>query len=150
MYPHRKCRRCAVLLFVLLALVAGIAGAQSRPYTEGSVWGITMIRVKPGMLDVYLRELLPLRKQLMEEAKKQGLLLSTHILSGTAMGRDDFDLVILEEYKNWATFDGLADKFEAMQQRIVGNEEKQAQVMSKRVEVREIVGEKTMQELIPK
>jgi hypothetical protein len=50
--------------------------------------------------------------------------------------------MFLTEYKNWA-----ADRLEhqAMLSNIVGSEEKQVQLMTKRAEVREIVGEKTMQ-----
>ena len=32
-------------------------GASTAPYTEGSVWEITMVHVKPGMGDDYLKGL---------------------------------------------------------------------------------------------
>jgi hypothetical protein len=127
-----------------------MAVAQDKPYTEGTVWTVTMIRVKPGMFDVYMRDLLPLRKKIEDEAKKQGLVLSSRILSGNSMGHDDWNVMILEEYKNWAAFDGLAAKFDAILSKMVGAEDKQVQLMSKRGEVREIVGSKTMQELVIK
>ena len=100
------------------------------------------------MLDVYMREVLPLRKKINEEAKKQGLILSDHILSGSASGRDDFDVMFLTEYKNWAAFDGISAKYDAIAGKIVGSEEKQTQLMTKRTEVRDIMGAKPMQELI--
>jgi len=127
-----------------------MAFGQDLPYTEGSVWGITMIRVKPGMLDVYMRDVLPMRKQIFEEAKKQGFVISSHTLSGNATGRDDFDVMFLVEYKNWAAFDGINAKFRAIEDKIVGPEEKQVQLMTKRTDVREILGGKVMQELITK
>lgn len=139
-------------LAVSTLLVLGSSGvqAQDRPYTEGTVWTVTMIRVKPGMFDVYMRDLLPMRQKMVEESKKLGLLLSTHILAGSSNGRDDFDLMILEEYKNWAAFDGMSAKMDAIMRNVIGAEDKQVQVMTKRTEVREIVGEKTMQEVVPK
>jgi len=144
-------RRLVILvLYGVLSLGSAIVYGQEKPYTEGSVWYITMIRVKPGMLDVYMRDVLPLRKKIDEEAKKQGLILSDHILSGNASGRDDFDVMFLTEYKNWAAFDGLSAKYDAIVGTIIGSEEKQVQLMTKRTEVREIVGEKQMQELIMK
>src|ERR1022692_3261284 len=73
----------------ILCLLCATVYAQDKPYTEGSVWYISMIRVKPGMLDVYMREVLPLRKKINEEAKKQGLAVSDHIFTGNSMGRDD-------------------------------------------------------------
>ena len=143
-------RFTTLALFGVLALGSVVVYAQEKPYTEGSVWFVTMIRVKPGMLDVYMREVLPLRKKFNDEAKKQGLILSDHILSGSASGRDDFDVMFLTEYKNWAAFDGITAKFDAIAGKIVGSEEKQVQLMTKRAEVREIMGEKAMQELIMK
>jgi hypothetical protein len=139
-----------LLLFGVLSLSSVIVYGQEKPYTEGSVWYITMVRVKPGMLDVYLRDVLPLRKKIDDEAKKQGLILSDHILSGSASGRDDFDVMFLTEYKNWAAFDGISAKYDGIASTIIGPEEKQVQLMTKRTEVREILGEKAMQELIMK
>ena len=134
----------------LLALISAGALAQEKPWTEGSVWSISMIRVKPGMFDVYMREVLPLRKKINDEAKKQGLLVSSHVLAGNAVGRDDFDVVFMDEYKNWAAFDGMTAKYDAITSKLVGPEEKQVQLMTKRTEVREILGDKVMQELIVK
>jgi len=102
------------------------------------------------MFDVYMRDILPMRKKLDEEARKQGLVLSSHVFSGLSSGKDDWDVMFMDEYKNWAAFDGLNAKYDAIMKRIVGDESKQVDVMTKRVEVREIIGEKVMQELIPK
>ena len=143
-------RVSTLVLFGVLSLFPFLVYGQEKPYTEGSVWSISMIRVKPGMMDVYMRDILPLRKKINEEAKKQGLVLSSHILMGPATGRDDFDVMFLDEYKNWAAFDGINAKFDAIAIKIIGTEEKQVQLMTKRTEVREILGEKVMQELIAK
>jgi len=135
------------LLFGVLSLSSAMAYGQEKPYKASSVWYIEMIRVKPGMFDVYMRDVLPLRAKIEEEAKKQGLIISSHVLSGPATGRDDFDVMFLTEYKNWAAFDGLEAKYEAILSKVVGSEEKQVQLMTKRTEVREIMGEKAMQEM---
>ena len=139
----------ATLWFVLGLLTLGnqASVAQDKPYKEGTVWTVSFIKVKPGMFDVYMRDLAVQRKKLMDEAKKQGLIVSEKMLSGSAAGRDDWDLMLMVEYKNWAAFDGLSEKFDALALKVVGSEEKQVQTMIKRTEVREIVGEKTLQEL---
>ena len=134
----------------ILCVLSVTVYAQEKPYTEGSVWFISMIRVKAGMLDVYMREVLPLRKKINEEAKKQGLVVSDHIFTGNATGRDDWDVMFMTEYKNWAAFDGITAKYDAIASRVIGPEDKQVQLMTKRTEVREIMGGKTMQELIIK
>ena len=102
------------------------------------------------MFDVYMREVLPLRKKINEEAMKQGLVISSHVLSGNSMGRDDWDVMLLEEYKNWAAFDGITAKYDAIEAKLIGSEDKQVQLMTKRGEVREILGNKVMQELVTK
>jgi hypothetical protein len=137
----------ALCTTLLLLLVTQTAFAQDKPYKEGSVWTVTFVKVKPGMTDSYLRDLGANRKKLMEQAKKDGLILSERLLSGEATGREDFDLILMVEYKNWAAFDGLSDKFRALAEKMVGSEDKQVQMMTKRTEVREIVGTKTMQEI---
>ena len=151
MNRNPRWRVSTLVLFALLSASPLIAYAQDeKPYTEGSVWSVTLIRVKPGMFEAYMREILPLRKKVNEEAMKQGLILSSHVLAGNSSGRDDFDVMILDEYKNWAAFDGLTAKYDAILSKLVGSEEKQVQLMTKRTDVREILGGKNMQEMLIK
>ena len=140
-------RLAAIALLGVATLAPVAASAQDKPYTEGSVWNVSMIRVKAGMFDVYMRDILPLRKKINEEAIKQGFLLSSHILTGSASGRDDWNLIILDEFKNWAAFDGLSAKYETIANKLVGTEEVQTQMMAKRLDIREIVANKPMQEV---
>ena len=72
------------------------------------------------------------------------------MLAGESAGREDFDLILMVEYKNWAAFDGISAKYDSIMSKIVGSEDKQVQLMVKRTEVREIMRDKTMQELIIK
>jgi len=137
----------ALCTMLVLMLAAQTGFGQEKPYKEGSVWTVTFVKVKPGMMDTYLRDLGANRKKLMEQAKKDGLILSERLLSGDATGREDFDLILMVEFKNWAAFDGLSDKFRALAEKMVGSEDKQVQMMTKRTEVREIIGTKTMQEI---
>ena len=137
----------ALCTSLLLILATQTTFGQDKPYKEGSVWTVTFVKVKPGMMDMYLRDLGANRKKLMEQAKKDGLILSERLLSGDATGRDDYDLILMVEYKNWAAFDGLSDKFRTLAEKMVGSEDKQVQMMMKRTDVREIIGTKTMQEI---
>src|SRR5207245_7911804 len=112
----------ALCTTLLLMLATQAAFGQDKPYKEGSVWTVTFVKVKPGMMDNYLRDLGANRKKLMEQAKKDGLILSERLLSGDATGREDFDLILMVEFKNWAACDGLADKFRALAEKMVGSE----------------------------
>ncbi len=99
------------------------------------------------MGDDYLKLLAKNYKINMEEQKKQNLILSYKILQGEASTRDDFDLLLMVEYKNMAAFDGLREKIDPIDQKITGGEEQQRQGTTKRAEVRDILGDKTMREI---
>jgi hypothetical protein len=143
-------QRMTVLVSFASLLTSAPAWSQERPYREGSVWVVSFVKTKNGLADDYLREVIPARKKLMDEAQKQGLIVSQRILSGISSNREDWDIMFLDEYKNWAAFDGLTAKFDAVLKKVVGDEAAQTQLMVKRIDVRELVGDKVMQELIPK
>jgi hypothetical protein len=54
----------------------------------------------------------------------------------------------MEEYKNWAAFNGIRDKFDPIQKKVVGDETAKRHLMTKRLDVRRILGSKFGQELI--
>ena len=143
-----------VILLTAYCVVAGYAGAQSSssdssaaPYTEGPVWDITMVKTKAGMGDDYLRGLGQTLKGAMEEQKKQGIIMDYKVLLGDASGRDDFNVLIMVEYKNMAAFDGLREKTDPIMSKVVGNQDAQRQMAVKRLDIREILGTKTMREV---
>lgn len=140
----------ALVLVTSVALAPRALEAQSRPYTEGSVWSLTMVRTTEGFEDDYLRSLATTWKRVGDEAKKQGLALSYKILSTDANGPEDWNLLLIVEFKNWAALDGLNDKFEAIQQKVVGSQDAQRELATKRLEIRRIVGTKNAQELFLK
>lgn len=141
-----------VLAFTVAAglSVCQQALGQAKLYTEGSVWSLTFIKLKPGMFDAYMQDAVVGRAREMAEAKKQGLVLSYKVLSGTSANREDWDILFMEEYKNWAAFDGLSERLAAIQTKAHGSVEKVVEASLKRTDVREVVGNKRMQELIIK
>ena len=130
----------------LMTAWAGSAQAEA-PYTEGSVWQVTMVHTKPGMSDDYLKGLAKNLKTTMEEQKKQGLILSYKILLGQAATPGDFDIVNMVEYANMAAPDGLREKTDPIATKLIGNDDQQRQSAMKRAEIREIVGSKLMREI---
>ena len=117
------------------------------PYTEGSVWELTMVRTKPGMDDDYLKNLAQAYKSTSEEAKKQGIIMDYKILLGDPANKEDFNILLMVEYKNMAAFDGLRQKTDPIAQKMIGGEEQLRQGSMKRMELREILGAKTMREI---
>jgi len=126
----------------------GLCSAQSdAPYTEGSVWNITMVKTKPGMDDQYLKGLATTFKGNLDEAKKQKLILSYKILIGSAATSNDFNILLMVESKDMAALDNGREKFDPIAKKIEGSVEEQEKTMVKRLDIREIVGDKLMREV---
>jgi len=149
--------------FAVLALTCGLSGiclgqsspstttktsgGSSAPYTEGSVWVISMIKTKTGLEDEYLKQITGTVKPVYEEAKKQKIVLSYKILTGESSDQHDFNILILVEYPNMAAFDGMRDKMDPVLAKVMGSEEQRKDMAVKRLDIREILGTKTMREI---
>jgi hypothetical protein len=123
------------------------SGSMTAPYTEGSVWEITLVHVKPGMGDEYLKGLAKNLKTSLEEEKKQGIIVSYKILLGDASTPNDFNIINMVEYKNMAALDNLREKTDPIAAKIIGGEQQLREGAVKRAELREIIGNKTMREI---
>jgi hypothetical protein len=132
----------------LCAAWAGLCSAQSdAPYTEGTVWNVTMVKTKAGMSDDYLKGLAKTFKGTLDEAKKQNLIISYKILLGESSAPQDYDILLLVESKNMAAFDNSREKFDPISKKIEGSVDEQRQTAVKRLDIREILGSKTMREI---
>ena len=133
---------------MLLLITPALAWAQSNaPYTEGSVWVITTVKTKASLEDDYLKNLSHAYRSVMNEAKKQGTILDYKILLGDAASPQDFDFMLMVEYKDMAALDALRDKMDPLLKKVMGSEDQQRQANVKRGETREILGTKTMREV---
>jgi hypothetical protein len=138
----------AVAVAALMTGWAGLCSAQSdAPYTEGTVWQVTMVHTKPGMSDDYLKGLAKFLKATMDAEKKEGLIVSYKMLLGEASTPADYDILLMVEFKNMAALDGLRAKTDPIAQKIMGGEDQQRQLAMKRTELREIMGSKLMREI---
>ena len=126
---------------------ASSAGGSSAPYNEGPVWTLTMIKTKTGLADEYIKQITGTVKPVYDEEKKEKAILDYKILNGEASNSQDFNILILVEYPNWAAFDHLRDKMDPIIEKVMGSEEQRKQLAVKRLDVREILGTKTMREI---
>jgi hypothetical protein len=120
---------------------------SSAPYNEGSVWTLSMIKTKTGLADEYIKQITGTVKPVYDEEKKQKTILDYKILMGDASNPHDFNILILVEYPNWAAFDTLREKMDPIVAKVMGSEEQRTQMAVKRLDVREILGTKTMREI---
>jgi hypothetical protein len=142
----KKIQMAVIAAFALSAV--SLCFAQSdAPYNEGPVWLITMVKTKAGMSDDYLKMLAKIYRSTNEEAKKQGIIMDYKILVGDASNSQDFDILLMQEMQNMASLDGVRDKLDPINKKIIGSEDAQRQGAVKRMEVREIMGNKLMREI---
>jgi hypothetical protein len=135
---------------VFVLLFAPSMFAQEH-YTEGPIWRVTLIRVKPTHMDDYLTTLRQSTKAVYEESKRQGSIIDYKVfLKETKNNPEDWDICIAVEYRNHAALDGLAAKGEAVRDKILGGKAPAQQLNEKRAEIREIVSSELLQEIFLK
>jgi hypothetical protein len=133
----------------LCVIAAGLSvyAQASRPYRNGSVWTMSMIRMKPGMDSAYLTYLATDWKRNQESLKTEGLILSYRVLTTESHGSSDWDVLLLTEYKDLATLEANQDKADAVVQKVVGDDQKQMQGYKERSEIREVLGTRLAREI---
>jgi hypothetical protein len=137
-------------LVVGLVLFAVSAIAQEH-FSEGPVWRVTLVKVKPAQMDAYLASLRQASKPLLDEEKRQGIIVDYKVfLKETQESPHDWDLALAVQYKNHAAMDGATAKAEAIRDKILGGKQPAQQIAEKRVEIREIVSSTLLQEILLK
>ena len=137
-------------LSIFLLLLTPCLFAQEH-YTEGPIWRVQLIRVKPTQMDAYLTSLRQSSKPLLEEQKKNGTIMDYKLfLKETKHSPEDWDVCLAIEYKKHAAMDGLAAKGEMARDKILGGKQPAQQLSEKRAEIRELVSSELLQEIILK
>jgi len=131
-------------------VLANVASAADRAYTEGSVLNVSSIRTEPGMFDAYMTYLAGTYKQLMEEQKKAGIILDYAVYSVVPQKPGDPDIYLVTTYKNMAALDGLADRTDAIQQKLIGDMAQRSAAMIARGKLRTLGGSQLIRQLILK
>jgi len=106
-----------------------------------------MIKTKTGLNDEYIKQITSTVKPVYDEAKKQKIILSYKILNGESSDSHDFNILILVEYPNYAAFDTQREKMDPILTKVMGSEDQRKDMAVKRLDVREILGTKTMREI---
>jgi hypothetical protein len=136
----------------LLAIVAlgGTATAADRPFTDGPVSVVTSVRTEPGQANAYMKYLASTYKPMMEEAKKAGHILGYAVYGTQPRGPGDPDMYLVVTYKNMAAFDGLDDRMDAIQEKMVGSMDQRDAATVARGKMRTILGSEMIQQMILK
>jgi len=136
----KRNRTLVGLLIVLTLVVSVVVAAQvNRPYRNGSVWSISFIKMRPGMDTAYLNYIASEWKREQDALKKDGQILSYKVLTTEAHGSNDWNIMLMSEYKDLATMEANQDKADNLAQTVVGNDEKQMQGYRDRLQIREVL-----------
>ena len=142
-----------LLFTILIALPYAEISAQmnDNPYEPGPVWTMTFIKTAPNKGNDYLKDLAKTWVSSMEEAKSEGLIMDYKILQGNAANEDDYNLILMVENKNMASFDPDKDreaKFDAIEKKVRDTMgDNFDKVVKNYDEIRDMKGTKMMREL---
>jgi hypothetical protein len=139
------------IMLLIMGLTMGISSfGQTRLYKDGSAWAASFIKTNTGMGVDYLNNLKTTWKAVHDEAIKQGLILSYKILDGEAATPEDWNILLLVEYKNLASMEGQEDKWDAIYKKAIGDESTMKQLRDSRASQRTIYGSKLLREIVYK
>ena len=137
----------SAILVVLFCLGISIYGQVHKYYTPGTVWGVTMIRIHPGMDQAYLEYLDTQLKKESDISIKNGFMKSYKILRS----QDDdegWNMLILREYDSYASREKNEEKADEVLRQATGiDDQKGMQGYTDRSKIRDVTGTKFMREL---
>lgn len=138
------------LLAIALATCATTAFSQDAlPYKEGAVVVVTSVRTQPGKFNEYFRYLSGPYSRIMDQAKKDGLLLNYSFMNAQPRSPHDADLYIVETYPNMAVFDTMSEKMTTISNKVFGSLKQADEADANREEIRQILGVEMLRELKP-
>jgi hypothetical protein len=140
----------ALLGICAMASLANVAAASDRPYTEGTVSTVSAIRTEPGMFNSYMKWLATTYKPMMEENKKAGTIVDYRVYQTMPRSPNDPNLYLVVTYKNMAAMDGLSDRMDAVQEKMLGSQEVRDQQAIERGKMRTQIGTEMIRELVLK
>ena len=130
--------------------MAAPAMAQEASYKPGSVWTAGRIHVLPGQFDNYMDWLAGDWKRMREFGKKEGVELSYHVLQVNNPRKDEANLILLIEMKDYMTTaqqEAFNKKLNAF---LASDDRKQGAASAVRGAMRETWGSTEFQELVLK
>lgn len=145
-----KSKRVFMGIFIATALLIGISvyAQVNRPFKDGAVWNLAMIRAKPGMENAYKNYLAGQWKAQQEALKKNGMILDYMVLESAGHSPNEWNLLLMTKYKDLATMEANVEKTDAMAQQLIGDDEKQMEGYRKRAEIREVLGGRLAREIV--
>jgi len=144
----RKQHLLGICLGLCLLLGVSLYAQMERPTHNGTVWELSFIHVKPGMDSAYNKYLASDWKKEQEALKSAGVILSYKVIGTEAHSPNDWDLMLMVEFKDLATLEANQDKADVLLQKMFGGDEKVMQGYKERSDIREVLGTRLAREVI--
>jgi hypothetical protein len=138
----------SLIVLILTVSVVVVVAQVNRPFRNGSVWNVSFIRMKPGMENAYLKYVASEWKREQEALKKDGQILSYKVITTEAHGSNDWNIMLMSEYKDLATMEANETKADNLAQTVVGNDETQMEGYRNRLQIREVLDVRTAREIV--
>jgi len=135
-------------LFVAALLFAHVGFAQEAVYDNGPVWRMVYYRINPGQEQVFWNDIHENFKPMSEQAKKTGVFLDYKMfLNPYKDDPEDWDVLLMLAYPNYAALDQLEAKAAVVYQKQHGSEDAIAAAVKKRNASREVVAVRLVREI---
>ena len=131
----------------MLAFGNNVSAQSDSPYTDGPLWQVQFVNTKPGMNDLYLKNLAQGWIKEMRAAKDAGLIMDFKVLQAPNASGNDWNLMLMYELKNYAMLDGMNEKMRDLSAKIFGSEETQHTNAVSRNDLRDLMGGRLTQQL---
>jgi hypothetical protein len=151
-------KRIVISLFSFLLcffLTSGLYSQDDGGYSDGSVYQISMTKTKANSQGAYLNLLNRWYVPMMQKAQEKGLIKSFKIMTGPSANTNDFDVMIMVEHENMASFDPNEERAEMWSEvrsevrEMAGGEEAINEILEAYEDIRRILGRKLMREQVP-
>ena len=117
-------RRMILLALVFCFCLVGREVKAQENFTEGPIWRVTLVKIKPGKTTDFWTDLRKNLKPVYEEYKKDKLITDYAVyVKSTRENEGDWDVAVALQYANFAALDGLAARTDPITLKIYGSRE---------------------------
>ena len=121
--------------------------AEESSYTEGTVWNVADINVADGQFENYMDWLATQWKKMNELGKKEGYIMSYHVLQNTNPRNGEPNLFLVIEYKDFMSTAQRKDAQKKVEALLASDTRKEDTAFGERKTMRTVMGSTELQEL---
>ncbi|MEP1097404.1 MAG: hypothetical protein ABJG78_19965 [Cyclobacteriaceae bacterium] len=118
----------SILLVISGIFFTNLANAQTAKiamevYEEGPIWQIMTFKAPPGRVEMTLKNTSKVWRHQLELAKEKGFMVDYKVLTKWAASPDDWNIMVVEIFPNWASYDTFWKDWNEVDEQTVFTEE---------------------------